>query len=339
MQSYHKAKERFVTTGNGLNDAEFPSFHSMILNKVCRWYNELDPVLRDRPNVFATYTNEDEDEEDVSSCGTSSNESMVSVSDSQSSEDEVECIGVLTEIQGDTSTSQKRSSSSNSKGKMHRDESNKTDNSKSSELNTSAISTLTSDFDTVTNKNTSKELKKHCMDVAKQMKQRIEPKKKKKKVTPFEAKNIQNSLLRKHKKQIHGKTRKPGISVFDDDDQNERDILLECKKSRLKLDEQMHSDMNKREEKKMEMEEKRLRLDTDLLVLKNKHLEVQMKKDEIQMKRDEVQMKRDEIMQAQEKKNLILLNLQVFKERQAMKERDPTLTDEYLNKYFPLDIL
>lgn len=47
-------------TGSGLDGFKYTSFQEYIVREVCKYYFILDPVLKDRPNVRAWFTNEDE---------------------------------------------------------------------------------------------------------------------------------------------------------------------------------------------------------------------------------------------------------------------------------------
>ena len=60
MASYKEAHEKMNNTGNGLgkHSLEFTTFQEFIVKNVCKYYFQLDPVLRDRPNVYPWFTNE-----------------------------------------------------------------------------------------------------------------------------------------------------------------------------------------------------------------------------------------------------------------------------------------
>jgi hypothetical protein len=75
--------------------------------------------------------------------------------------------------------------------------------------------------------------------------------------------------------------------------------------------------LNKREAKKLSLDEQHLKLESKVI---------------------EMKIKRKSVLYSQERKNLMLLNMKIFKERQQMKKEDPTLTDEYLDKYFKVDM-
>jgi hypothetical protein len=61
LDSYFKASDRLRDTGAGLDGSAYSTFHEMVKSTICRYYDELQPVLGDRPNVNAWYTNESDD--------------------------------------------------------------------------------------------------------------------------------------------------------------------------------------------------------------------------------------------------------------------------------------
>ena len=58
MASYKEANERLLNTGSGIKGLAYTNFQELIVNTVCKYYFELDPVLKDRPNVYAWHTND-----------------------------------------------------------------------------------------------------------------------------------------------------------------------------------------------------------------------------------------------------------------------------------------
>ena len=52
MGTYKEASERMLRTGNGITDPlKHSSFQEYIVNDVCMYFFELDPIFKDRPNV------------------------------------------------------------------------------------------------------------------------------------------------------------------------------------------------------------------------------------------------------------------------------------------------
>jgi hypothetical protein len=66
MKSYKKANDRFNGSDHGLEGIDYTNFHEQVLKETCRFYDDLKPVLGDRPNVTPWVTNEDMDEDNDS---------------------------------------------------------------------------------------------------------------------------------------------------------------------------------------------------------------------------------------------------------------------------------
>ena len=60
MEKYKEAERQVNQSGGGLEDdeEEYKSFYDHIHTNVCKWYDQLHEVLKDRPTTFAAYTNE-----------------------------------------------------------------------------------------------------------------------------------------------------------------------------------------------------------------------------------------------------------------------------------------
>jgi hypothetical protein len=57
IETFHKAFERMEGTGRGTKGVEHANFQNYVVTNVCRYYFELLPVLKDRPNMKPWYTN------------------------------------------------------------------------------------------------------------------------------------------------------------------------------------------------------------------------------------------------------------------------------------------
>jgi hypothetical protein len=60
VDTYKEAKEHMENTGAGLEGTHFEKFQDCILAKVCKHYLELNPIFKNRPNVYPMFTNQDE---------------------------------------------------------------------------------------------------------------------------------------------------------------------------------------------------------------------------------------------------------------------------------------
>jgi hypothetical protein len=319
LESFKVADARFKRTGAGIHDFnEFRSFHDSVLKKHCRWYHELYPVFHDRPNVNAAYTNEDEND-DSSSVGLEDDESLVSTSNSNSSD--VEVVNFNNNVSNNESGKESTATNDNNNdfNLMNNMERHDTSLQKSNEHTSSKNDEASGNDESV-----------QIVPVSPVpiTPTNVESPKKKARLTPSQAKHIQKGLISNKKKQVRGKGRK-GTGVFwNSKEEEEREVLMECRRTKMKFEQERHEDIKKIEHDKLQdlnkREAKKLSLDEERLKLESKAIEMKMK--------------RESVLYSQERKNLMLLNMKIFKERQQMKKDDPTLTDEYLDKYFKLDM-
>jgi hypothetical protein len=155
------------------------------------------------------------------------------------------------------------------------------------------------------------------------------PKKKKKMetketmVSPIVAKDIQRKLLQRHKKQIHEKNRKSKLSGLFNSDVEEKDFLLKSRESKIFYEEQRHNEMKKFQENKISIDTKRCEIN-------EKCFKMEIDNAELNRERIKAQTKLDE-------QKRLLVKLEMFKLRQALKKDDPEVTDEYLDQYFAMD--
>ena len=64
MEKYHTAISLTEQSGGGLDKANEDSFRDYIHKNVCRYFDVLHEVLKDRPSTFPAYTNEMTEEEE-----------------------------------------------------------------------------------------------------------------------------------------------------------------------------------------------------------------------------------------------------------------------------------
>jgi hypothetical protein len=91
LDIYYKAGDRLRDTGAGLYGTEFTTFRQSVIKNHCRFYEDLEQVLGDRPNVHAWYTNEDSELKHKDSSG--DHEIVLSEQESFMSSNDVEVIG------------------------------------------------------------------------------------------------------------------------------------------------------------------------------------------------------------------------------------------------------
>ena len=104
-------------------------------------------------------------------------------------------------------------------------------------------------------------------------------------------------------------------------DKDERELTIETRDAKMSFEREKHKDLRTLESEKLTIEKERL----------------QLEKDNMLMKREQIMAQKEQI-QAQtnlEKSRIVLLKMDMFKSRQAIKKDYPDVTDEYLNTHFP----
>jgi hypothetical protein len=289
VDTYKEAKERMENTGAGLEGTHFEKFQDYILAKVCKYYLELDPIFKNRPNVYPMFTNQDETDDEE--------EKLPRTYVLDDDDDDV----IMFENNNDVSTNPYATSSYSSMNKKSNfdfseltDDTRKESSSSGSEISCTK-NNITSISTRVHNSSSS-----DCSA----------------KLSPYKANLLRKSMLRDNKKQIHGKTKKlknehEVVHVPD-----ERDYMMKCREKRLELEEKRDLRMEKIEEKKIKLEMERLMMDKTSTELKFESIRLH---------------------NMQEKKKLMLINMEVYEKRLKMKKEHPDLTDEFLSEMFPMD--
>jgi hypothetical protein len=327
LQSYKTAKDHIVNTGSGLHGIAHSNYIDSVVDKHCRYYYILDPVLGQRPNVKPWFTNEDEDD-DLDNYNKESLEQDEYDNESDATLDGNLCIDVQKEIEeltnmGKTtytiipSSPKKRSQVLNLSASE--DSITLVEPYDTSEVpgsgSKSCINISNSDGSTTNTSSNSGGVQNECSTKAViPIRSRNKVVKKKPKLSPSAAMNMQKSLLRKKKMQINSRSDQSKMSEVLSNEVKEREFLMQVRKSKLELERERHDDLKNIELKKIMMEEKRLKIDSD-----------------------EGSLKREQIMAQTllEKNKALLVKMEIFKTRQAIKKADPSITDEFLDKEFP----
>ena len=140
-------------------------------------------------------------------------------------------------------------------------------------------------------------------------------------LSPIQAKINQKKMMKKRNKSIATKKSNTATASFIDMELEEREIMAESRDVKMSFERQKHQDLRSIESEKLIIEKERL----------------QMEKDNMIMKRQQIMAQKEQI-QAQtnlEKSRIILLKMDMFKSRQAIKKDYPEVTEEYLNTHFP----
>jgi hypothetical protein len=305
MASYKQANEHLSQTGAGMDDAALSTYQEWITKNVCKYYFELDTVLKDRPNVRPWYTNEkvmklpDECvaviEKDSNKTTAAMNSSIVELLDSDDSSDDEKHDNSAIEY-----------------------ESNKNDNFITSESNFNAIP-FSSSFEC--NKSTVLETPDATSsDEYQSSSTPSSPKKRKerqappiRKLSPIEAKGIQRNMVKKKKSiaKRNGTNDLKKMLGIDDDD---KDFIKETTITKINQENQRFLRMEKIEDRKFKMDNERLKLEKTALRIKSETATIQ-----------------NNI----EKGKYVLMRLEIFKTRETIKKELPHVTEEYLDRKFP----
>jgi hypothetical protein len=318
MKSYKKANDRFNGSGHGLEGIDYANYHEKVLKETCRFYDDLHPILGERPNVTPWVTNEDidDEEEEVNNAVDESDESDNDMEEFPRSKPSDEIVINLSNT-NETNVSSEKTRVIESTSSAARSQNDVVDlcasNSKSTK---STVTDLSSDDHSECVLNTTGESRssKSCNQPKK--KNRVKEKsKKKQKLSPLEAKSKQQTFIRKNKKQINSTKTDPKIVDLIKAEQEEREFMMESRQKKLDFEFEKHNDLKRIESNKIRLDEKRLEMEHSQFVLKKQQIQFQMD---------------------YEKNRVLLQKMEMFKRREELKKTNPNITDELLDKLFPM---
>jgi hypothetical protein len=310
MKMYKMAQDRFNGSGNGLEGIEYADFHDRVLKETCRFYDDLHPILGDRPNVTPWCTNEDSDfdKDEERSC---SNESEASENEEEINAIDINNCEVSIDMNIDTNTSDRTTcrsdnvnevidlSSSDDKANKSKlsdlsdgGDDNITQNRKARKDANAAISTSTSSHTA-----TSKEVQK-----------------KKQKLSPVDAKKSQTKYQRQNKKHIHKKANDSKLTDLLESEQVERDYMMSSRKEKMSFEKERHDDLKTIENHKLRLDEKQLELEMTSFQLKHEQMKLQTD---------------------YEKNKVTLQKIELFKRREELKKKH-NISDEVCDLHFPM---
>ena len=279
-------------SGTGLDGFKHTSFQEYIVREVCRYYFELDPVLRDRPNVRAWFTNEDEtkysnnsgsdmqhhitllssDEESMTptspqyqtrrGVSTTSNEDFESSSSTSESE-----INVSTNID----TCQKEKSNTDDEYENVSDHSHTTSFTNN---HSSTLSSTSDDNNSLTSRSpvSNKSRQRRRREINKKNRRTKARSIKRNRFFLNEAKTMETDINKKKKKSIVNKNGMNKFNTMLSMDDDDRDMLKETQDNKLLFETKKYNKMKKLEEKRIMLEEKRLGMEEHSIHLKNESL-------------------------------------------------------------------
>ena len=319
MASYKEGHERLSQTGGGMDGIELITFQEWVTTNICKYYFELDAVLKDRPNVKPWYTNEDvsgTEDNDVEEEDSEGNMSISSTNDHESLtyiEQEFNTYDSDTEVEttdispgtNDIELTHEYETITNNSRPFDLSNHSRTNFSPTSDGNRSITmmspSNTSSDEYATPTSSTPENKRKGNQLVTRNL-------------SPIEARTMQRNLKKKKNRTIAKKKSKCSSSKFTTMDDEDREIMVETRNARMSFDRERHSDLQLIESQKLTIEKERL----------------QMEKDNLSMRKDHVLAQT-----SLEKNRIVLLKLEMFKTRQGIKKEYPEVTEEYLNTNFP----
>ena len=323
MSSYKEAHEKLHNTGNGLHGLEFSTFQEYIIKNVCKYYYELHPVLSNRPNVYPWFTNEqtqqstnDNDESTHAIAVTT----ILLSSDDDDSDNGGEVVDNATgtnqidtrsnyEYEGVSLTNNTTSSTniSVSTSRLNTDEDNSSKlTSPSNGSHTTISSASASDTDSTKPKRV------------------LIPKK----LTPMQAKKKQRLHIKNKKSLVKKKDKDRSLATV----ATNREIMVETRNAKMLFEQTKHDELKGIEAAKLELEKERLQMEKDSMMLKHEQIKEQTKMEKHNMEMKEKHMKAQTSL---ENNKIVLLKLEIFKERQRIKKENKDVTEEYLDHHFP----
>jgi hypothetical protein len=312
IDSFNIAHQQMIGTGAGTVGLEHDKFQDYIVDDVCRYYFELLPLMKDRPNVMPWFTNHgtEKDESTSEELSSDEEESIVELEDNSSSnntkEDDVEIE--VTKVTNDSSgsgASTRRSSYDSTLDLFHSNNSTHDENDSSSDnsvMKTSKNSRGNKSVNnsTIANKNGSKKA------VSINSSASSTTKGKNKKLSPLNAKQLKKNLFKERNNQINNKKRRGKTNITPENDEHE--FFVEQRNIKMKFELEKHNDLKIQHDEKMELEKKKYK-----------------------MHEQEMSIRLDN-----EKNKRILSKVEIFKARLEFKKQDPTISDEFLDLHFPL---
>jgi hypothetical protein len=294
-----------TTTGAGTVGAEHEKFQDYIIDNVCRYYFELLPIMKDRPNVLPWFTNHGQEKSDTSSDESEDDEESVFNSDVDS-EPEVMITKVNRTKKKSKDNTYKKSFASTLE---HFNSIEAVDDSISlssqSQKQASRNDTTTRVSKDSTSRNSSKETSKRSSSSSSKDRRKYPSDS----ISPIQAKELKKNLFKERNNQINVKKRrgKAALSATAPDT-NEREFFIEQRSIKMKFDLEVHNDLKVQHDEKMKLEK----------------LKYEMQEKEMNMRLEN------------EKNKKILSKVEIFKARMEFKKQEPNISDEFLDLHFPL---
>jgi hypothetical protein len=305
MASYKEANDRMNQTGAGLEGLDLTNFQEYIVNQVCKYYFELDSVMRDRPNVQPWFTNE---------------HTLVEINDESDDDNSIESVGSMLDSSNDTTTDTDVTENDDRDGRRgnltHRANMDTLTNTSIPFVTTPSSGNDSSDATTGSN-----QIRIRNDTVRKRTNSRNEGQSCSRTLSPMEAKKTQKAMVKTKKKSIAVKKRKVLSNKVTGMDQEDRDLIIETRDVKMSFEREKHMDMKEIEKEKLMIDKERLSMEKETMI---------MKKDKIIAQKEQLNAQA-----SVEKTRIVIMRMEMFKNRLTLKKEFPDVTDEYLAEQFP----
>ena len=253
MSSYKEAHERLNNTGSGLQGIAYTNLQEYVVKNICKYYFELDPVLKNRPNVYPWFTNEKKK--------------------SQTNDHENQVASVL--LDSDDSSTESRIENNVLSDEVHNQSNFEYDTAthiSSSHTNITNNQSLSSPHESDDN-STSDNLSRTTM--GRRPTNMIVTTMKSNKLSPTQAKKKQKTILSKKRKtnaRIRLKGSRSSLITLDDD---EKEVISETRKQRINFEFRRHNDMKSIENEKLAIDKERLKMEKDSMLIRVEQITAQ----------------------------------------------------------------
>jgi hypothetical protein len=341
-----KAAEYMKETGAGLFGIDHVNYRDWVVDNVCRYYVELLPIMRNRPNVTPWFTNHDDGKDDSESESDNNTESDIESEEgrfsvSGESDTEISITEVLVTkvtpgkrvfdvdvVSKSTGSNGNNSASISGNVPVQDGQSLSSDNLSNTVVGTSTANNCSNgDKCTIDNNNDNTLNTASCSanNTSQQTKNTYAPspsrsvkRTRSKNISP-KSKNDSTSSSSKKMSPIQAK------SVRKNEYKN-KTKQINSKKKKNKTGNAATIEV---EEREYLNEQRQLKMKFELDIhndLKRQHVEkMSIEKTRLEMEKEELQNKK------------ILNKVEILRARIEFKKQDPTITEEFLNIHFPMD--
>jgi hypothetical protein len=224
LQTFNKASEKMEGSGRGLTGITHLNYQQHIIDDICRYYFELLPVLKDRPNVIPWYTNHSVDKTVERGRCDSSNESLV--------DDDDDCI----EVNNDVDITVNETSTTNNCAVI------------TQEVSTATCTSTSSSNEILTPRSNRSNQRATSASLPSD------------KLSPLQAKELQKNIYLSRDRQINSRKKKPKLTLGVGTEEDERSFIVEQRNIKMKFELERHNDLKEQHNDMMHIEKKKLEM-------------------------------------------------------------------------------